>query len=55
MISVLKDIVAGVKSGQSHWHNVTMFILDMKTVPYLTLISPDNRTTIEDFGEQKSI
>jgi hypothetical protein len=55
MISVLEDLVAGVKSGQSAWYTVTTFLLDMRTVPHLTLISPDNHTTIEDFGEQKQI
>ena len=32
-----------------------LFDIDMKIVPNLTLIAPDNRTTIEQFGEQKTL
>ena len=54
MISVLNDIVAGVGNGKSAFHPVERIVFDVRTVPDLTLIQPNDQT-IEDYGEHRIV
>jgi hypothetical protein len=54
MISVLNDIVAGVSNGESVPRLVETVVFNVRTVPNLTLIQPNNQT-IEDYGEHRTV
>ena len=54
MISVLNDIVAGVSNGESGARLVETVVFNVRTVPNLTLIQPNNQT-IEDYGEHRTV
>jgi cellobiose dehydrogenase (acceptor) len=54
MIYVLNDIVAGISNGESVPHLVETVVFNVRTVPNLTLIQPNNQT-IEVYGEHRTV
>ena len=59
MISAINDLVAQVGNGMFIYSIQTAYVNlphdDYNEVPNLALITPDNRTTITDYGQTVSV